>query len=37
MEKPTIYFEDGRPVCLYTAVVPTEEQTESWNLARLLK
>ena len=36
MEKPTIYFENGRPICLYTAVVPTEERAESWNLARLL-
>jgi len=37
MEKPTIYFEAGRPRCLYTAVVPTEERSESWNLARLLE
>lgn len=37
MEKPTIYFENGRPVCLFMAVVPTGEESKSWNLARLLK
>ena len=36
IEKPTLYLEEGRPVCLYMAVQPVEGTAESWNLARRL-
>ena len=36
MEKPMMYFEGGRPVCLFTPVMPSETEETSWNLARLL-
>ena len=37
MERPAVLVEDGRAICLYTAIAPTREMDDAWNLARRLR
>jgi len=37
MERPAVLVEDGHAICLYTAVAPSREMDEAWNLARRLR